>query len=216
MSTIKGRAGYDGGLDSTPASRPTIHVDSSTPGTSIPNTTAMSGSVPLNLDSAPLGSVPLTISEHLSLVRNAVSQEVGGDVFGGARFVGFGTPEVTMTIYGTQPELILAAIDRIAVEERTPITFSQRKFSVNAKQRFGGEAARLLREEGIDAWVGIPAGQDTVEVDLFTPSGEADTAIESVARSVLGDLPATYVLTSIHRVDLIDRLVRVVRVTEVA
>lgn len=143
----------------------------------------------LELDDVAPVSAPLVLSEYLNGVQFAVRQEVGDNVFGGAVVTDADTDGVTITIYGTDVERVTDAVDRIAVDARERISVAEAIYSVNDLERFGNDAQRRLDAEGLEAYVVIRWGLDAVEVDLVTPTGEPDPAIESAAKTALGDLP---------------------------
>ena len=56
-------------------------------------------------------------------------------------------------------------------------------------ERFASDAQSRLDAAGIEAYVMIRWGIDAVDVNLVTPDGEPDSAIEERAVDALGDIP---------------------------
>ena len=175
-----------------PDNEPTSEPGSSSPGqTAPPASVPWTGPAPrLELDGVPPVSALLVLSEYLNEVQFAVRTDVGEDVFGGAVAHDADTAEMTLTIYGTDADIVSDAVDRIATDERQRISVVQSQFSVGDLERFASEAQSRLDAAGIEAYVMISWRIDAVEVNLVTPDGEPDSAIEDRAVDALGDVPA--------------------------
>lgn len=174
---------------------PTSEPDSSASSgqTAPPASVQWTGPVPtLDLDGVPPVSAPLVLSEYLNEVQFAVRTDVGEGVFGGAVAHDADTAEMTLTIYGTDADIVSDAVDRIATGERDRITVVQTRYSASDLEQFASEAQSRLDGSGIDAYVMIRWGIDAVDVNLVTPDGEPDSAIEERAVDVLGDIPAVF------------------------
>lgn len=157
------------------------------PPTSVPWT----GPAPsLALDGVPPVSAPLVLSQYLNDVQLAVRNDVGEDVFGGAAANDADTAEMTITIYGTDKVLLSDAVDRIAIDERDRISVVETQYSVSDLEGFASEAQGRLDAAGIEAYVMIRWGLDAVDVNLVTPDGVPDSAIEERAAEALENVPA--------------------------
>lgn len=94
-------------------------IAQSVPATSVP----WPGPAPsLDLDGVPPVSAPLVLSQYLNDVQLDVRNDVGEDVFGGAVANDADPAEMTITIYGTDPDLLNEAADRIALDGRDRIS----------------------------------------------------------------------------------------------
>jgi hypothetical protein len=142
-----------------------------------------------DLDGIPAVSVPLVLSEYLGSVQLAVRQDVGDDIFGGAALTDADTEDITITIFGTDAERINDAVERIANDARDRIIVSESEYSVRDLERFADEAQRRLDAEGIDAYVEVRWGLAGAYVNLVTPDGKRDAAIESSATAALDGVP---------------------------
>ena len=157
------------------------------PATSVPWT----GPAPsLDLDGVPPVSAPLVLSQYLNDVQFAVRNDVGDGVFGGAVVNDADTAEMTITIYGTDADLLSDAVDRIAIDERDRISVVESQYSVSDLERFASEAQGRLDAAGIEADVMIRWGLDAADVNLVTPDGAPNSVIEERATDVLENVPA--------------------------
>ena len=168
-------------------------LESSPPETSEPRATVASepatDSPPLtlDLDGVPPESVPMVISEHLNIVQQAVRAEVGDDVFAGSAFTN--ETNDAMTVYGTDPAAITAALDRVDTPLRDRITVAETRYSLTELETYAEQARARLDAAGIAASAVVQYGVDAVVVELETPDGEPDDTIQTTATNALGDIP---------------------------
>ena len=162
---------------------------SSGPIPSIPISVADSVPPTLDLSGVTPASVPMAISEHLNSVQQAVQGEVGDDVFAGSAFTNDANDE--MTIYGTDPAAIAAALDRVDTPLRDRITVAETRYSLNEIETYAEQARTRLDAAGIAAMAGVQFGVDAVVVQLETPDGAPDDTIQTAATNVLGDIPVS-------------------------
>jgi len=162
--------------------------------TSVPRATVASGTatdtapLTLDLDGVPPESVPMVISEHLNRVQQAVRAEVGDDVFAGSAFTNDANDK--MTIYGTDPAAIAAALDRVDTPLGDRIAVAETHYSLNEIDTYAEQALARLDAARIESTVVVRYGVvDAVVVQLETPDGEPDDAIQTAATNVLGDIP---------------------------
>lgn len=147
----------------------------------VPSTLDLSGVTP--------ASIPMVISEHLNSVKQAVRTEVGNDTFAGSAFTNDANDE--MTIYGTDPAAIDAALDRVDTPLRDRITVAETRYSLNEIETYAEQARARLDAAGIAAMAVVQFGVDAVVVQLETPDGEPDDTIQTAAMDVLGDIPVS-------------------------
>lgn len=100
--------------------------------TTAPTSPAATSATPtvarLDLDDVPPVSAPLVLSEYLNAVQFTVGRQVGDGVFG-AVAMNADTEHMSLTIYGTDADQLMDAVDRIAVDARERITVSETQFS---------------------------------------------------------------------------------------
>ena len=143
----------------------------------------------LDLSGVTPASVPMVISEHLNNVQQAVRADVGDDVFAGSAFTNDAND--TMTIYGTDPTVLTAALARVNTPLRDRITVVETRYSLNEIENYAHQAQALLDAAGIAASAAVQYGVDAVVVELETPDGEPDDTIETEAGKILSDIPVT-------------------------
>ena len=171
----------------------TAMLESSPPDTGNPSATVASGSAtdtaPLtrDLDGVPPESVPMVISEHLNRVQQAVRAKVGDDIFAGSAFTNDANDK--MTVYGTDPAVIAAALDRVDTPLRDRISVAETRYSLNEIETYAEQARARLDAAGIAVSAGVQFGVDAVVVQLETPDGAPNDTIQTAATNVLGDIP---------------------------
>jgi hypothetical protein len=159
-----------------------------------PTTIAVSAVVPadtapptLNLEGVPPASVAMVISEHLNSVQQAVRAEVGNDVFAGSAFTNDANDQ--MIIYATDVDTVTAALDRLDTPLRDRITVGETRYSVNDIESYAADAQRILDAAGIKGSAWIQYGVDAVTIQLETPDGQPDEALQAQASNLLDDIP---------------------------
>lgn len=131
----------------------------------------------------------MAITQYLSDVSLAVLSELGSGVWAGASLDDADTPDVAITIYGTDGARITEVVDRVALELRDRISVVETQHSADDLERLAAEAQERLDAAGIVARVGTRWGLDAASVTLVTPDGTADPTIERAARDVLDGIP---------------------------
>ena len=141
----------------------------------------------LNFDGVPAASIPMVISEHLNEVQTSVRADVGDDVFAGAAFTNDAND--TMSIYGTDADVVTAALNRVQTPLRQQITVIETRCSVNDLEIYADEAQTLLDKAGIKASTWVQFGVDAVVVQIETPDGQPNEALGAEAIEALPNIP---------------------------
>ena len=145
------------------------------------------GDPELDLNGVPEASVPLALTQYLEHAAMALADEVGPAVYVGSQIDLPDSPDVAVTIFGTDVQRLSDAFDRIAAQERDRFTVMASDYSRSALEQFVTEADDRLAGVGIEAtaWVGM----GHIDVFVVTPDGQPDPELERATRATLGDLP---------------------------
>lgn len=145
------------------------------------------GDPKLDLVGVPEASVPLVLTQYVEHVVMSVADEVGPAVYAGSRIDLPDSPDVAVTIFGTDVQRLSDALDRIATQTRDRFTVMASEYSLRELEQFVTDADAQLANAGIEAkaWVGM----GHIDVFVLTPDGQPDPELERATRATLSDLP---------------------------
>ncbi len=145
------------------------------------------GDPTLDLDGMPEASVPPALTHYVQHVASAVADDVGPELYVGSQIDLPDTPDVAVTIFGTDVQRLSDALDRLATQQRDRFTVVASEYSFSELEQFVTDADARLADAGIEAtaWVGM----GYIDVLVVTPEGQSDPELESAVGVALGDLP---------------------------
>jgi hypothetical protein len=145
------------------------------------------GDPELDLVGVPEASVPLVLTQYLEHVAMAVADDVGPALYVGSQIDLPDSPDVAVTIFGTDVQRLSDALDRIAAQERDRFTVMASEYSRSELEQLVTDADDRLVGAGIEAtaWVGL----GHIDVFVVAPDGQPDPELERATRVILGDLP---------------------------